>query len=197
VRIEILAEEQRTEAAEEIGDLPDDDGVGRDGVGRGGGGDGCRGVARGPVRGVSRGGPAERLRQRAHAAGLVDVRIQGRVSDMPAALAEIDVLLLPARDLGGKADIPLTVLEAMATRRPVVISDLPQMSALGGAAARVPAGDVDALTAAVAGLLADPDRWTAVADAGRDLVEREYSSAAMTDRYAQLYAELLEQRGMR
>jgi len=135
---------------------------------------------------------AERLRQRAQSAGLTEVRVQGRTPDMPTAIAGVDVLLLPARHLHGKADVPLTVLQAMATRRPVVVSDLQQMVALGSAATRVPAGDVPALADAIGGLLERPGHWEAMAAAGLDLVQREFSAASMATRYAELYAELLE-----
>jgi glycosyltransferase involved in cell wall biosynthesis len=57
----------------------------------------------------------------ARAAGITEVVVRGRTRDMPAAVAGLDVLLLPARHLHGKADNPLTVLEAMATGRPVVV----------------------------------------------------------------------------
>ncbi|QJY49043.1 glycosyltransferase family 4 protein [Pseudonocardia broussonetiae] len=137
---------------------------------------------------------AERLRERARAAGITDVVVQGRTPDMPAAVAGVDVLLLPARHLHGKADVPLTVLEAMATGRPVVVSDLPQMAALGSAATRVPAGDVAALAGAVLDLLDGPGRWDAMAQAGLDLVRREFSADGMTARYAALYEELLAPR---
>jgi glycosyltransferase involved in cell wall biosynthesis len=135
---------------------------------------------------------AERLRQRVRRAGIARVRVQGRTPDMPAAIAGVDVLLLPARQLQGKADVPLTVLEAMATARPVVVSDLPQMAALGEAATRVPAGDVPALATAIGGLLDQTQRWDAVAAAGLDLVRREFSVTSMVARYTDLYAELLD-----
>jgi len=144
-----------------------------------------------PRPGQDEAGEAAALLRRARAAGLEDVRVHGRVPDMPAVVADVDVLLLPARDLGGKADVPLTLLEAMATGRPVVVSDLPELAALGGAVTRVPVGDVPALTAAVRGLLDEPARWQARSRAGRALVEQRFSAAEMVGRYRGLYDELL------
>ena len=101
-----------------------------------------------PVQGVflmrPRPGEDERregrdLVRRAREAGLEDVVVHGRTRDMPAMLATVDVLVLPARDLGGKADVPLTVLEAMASGRPTVVTDLPQLASLGDAVTRVAA----------------------------------------------------------
>ena len=110
---------------------------------------------------------------------------------MPAMIGTVDVLLLPARDLGGKADVPLTVLEAMSGGRPVVVSDLPQMASLGDAVGRVGVGDADALVAEVARLQDEPGLWTARAVAGRELVEQKFSRTQMVARYAELYDELL------
>ncbi|MGY1710117.1 glycosyltransferase family 4 protein [Geodermatophilus sp. SYSU D00758] len=135
---------------------------------------------------------AAELVRRCREVGLVDVRVHGRTRDMPGMLAGIDLLLLPARDLGGKADVPLTVLEAMAAGRPVVVTDLPQMQALGEQATRVPVGDVPALAGAVARLLDEPARWEALAASGRALVQRGFSSDLMLAGYRELYAELLD-----
>ncbi len=133
-----------------------------------------------------------RLLQRAREAGLADVRVHGRTRNVPSVLAAVDLLLLPARELGGKADVPLTLLEAMATGRPVVVTDLPEMAALSEAATRVRAGDVTGLAAAVGELLDGPQRWRARATAGRRLVEQRFSAQVMVARYAALYDELLD-----
>lgn len=134
---------------------------------------------------------AERLVQRAREAGLDDVVVHGRVRDMPAMLAGVDVLLLPARHLGGKADVPLTVLEAMAAGRPVVVSDLPELAGLGDSVGRVAVADTAALTREVADLLSEHRLWAERASRGRALVERAFSRGPMLRGYADLYDELL------
>lgn len=144
-----------------------------------------------PRPGQDEGRAAAELLRTAHSAGLEDVRVHGRTPDMPAMLAGIDVLLLPARRLGGKADVPLTLLEAMAAGRPVVVTDLPQMAALGDAAIRVPVGAVAPLADAVARLLDEPAHWARMSETGRALVERSFSSGLMVRRYRELYDELL------
>jgi glycosyltransferase involved in cell wall biosynthesis len=133
---------------------------------------------------------AAALLARARESGLDDVRVHGRTPDMPGMLAGVDVLLLPARELGGKADVPLTVLEAMASGRPVVVTDLPQMAALGSGATRVPVGDPSALADAVRRLLDEPLRWEEMATAGRSVVEEHFSADLMVRRYAALYDEV-------
>jgi glycosyltransferase involved in cell wall biosynthesis len=78
---------------------------------------------------------------------------------MLTALRSVDVLLLAARDLGGKADDPLTILEAMATGRPVVVTDLPQLAGLDDAVWRVPVADLSARARPIEDLLGSPRRW--------------------------------------
>jgi glycosyltransferase involved in cell wall biosynthesis len=133
---------------------------------------------------------AARLRALAGSLGLAGVELLGHVADMPSLIGEATLVVLPARTLAGKADLPLVVLEAMAAGRPVVVSRLPSMATLGDAVTRVPPGSPAALGVAVAGLLDDPARWRAMAAAGRRAVEARFSEQAMAASYARLYAEL-------
>jgi glycosyltransferase involved in cell wall biosynthesis len=109
---------------------------------------------------------------------------------MPSLIRDATVVVLPARTLAGKADLPLVVLEAMAAGRPVVVSRLPSLAALGDAVTSVPPGSPAALGRAVAGLLDTPARWLAMAAAGRRAVEARFCEQAMAASYARLYAEL-------
>lgn len=133
---------------------------------------------------------AARLEGLAGALGLPDVRVLGHVADMPSLIREATLVVLPARTLAGKADLPLVVLEAMAAGRPVVISRLPSLAALGDAVTSVPPGSAAELGRAVAGLLDAPARWRAMAAAGRRAVEERFSERAMAASYARLYAEM-------
>jgi glycosyltransferase involved in cell wall biosynthesis len=80
----------------------------------------------------------------------------GEVDDVRDWLAAADVVVLPSRWEG----LSLAVLEALATGRPVVASDVPGLAEMvvPGAGARVPAEDPAALAAAVAARLTDPAR---------------------------------------
>ena len=86
----------------------------------------------------------------------------GEVEDGSVQIAGADVFALPSR-----ADaFPLVVLEAMALGRPIVASDLPgPREQLGATGVLVPAEDASALAAAVAELLADPQRARALGEA--------------------------------
>jgi glycosyltransferase involved in cell wall biosynthesis len=122
---------------------------------------------------------------------LDEVEILGHVSDMHRQIASADVLLFPPRALTGKADIPLTVLEAMATARPVVLSDLPQFDILGDAVLRAPVGNSELTGSLLVTLLSQPVYWGAIAVKGRAVVEQRFGAAQFADKYRQLYQEVM------
>lgn len=145
-------------------------------------------------------GVAERLaaEQTARRAGVTDVKVHGRVESMTDLVAAADIVLFtPARLDGGKADLPLVVVEALATGRPVVATRLPQFAALDGVVTQVPPGAVEQAADAVRVLLTEPRAWAEHSVAGRHAVEQNYSSDRMCRSYAAIYAELLDDHGLR
>jgi glycosyltransferase involved in cell wall biosynthesis len=138
---------------------------------------------------------ASGLRARARQESLSDVQILGHVSDMHQLLTAADVLLFPPRALSGKADVPLIVLEAMATGRPVILSDLPQFAVLDDAVLRAPAGDAELTGGLLTMLLSQPRYWDAIAGKGRAVVAERFGAERYTQRYVQLYQEVLQLSG--
>ena len=129
---------------------------------------------------------------RGSALGLTEVAVHDRVADMPGLVRSADVVLfLPLRLSEGKADVPLTVVESMAAARPVVVTDLPQLAALGSAVTRVAAGDHDLAGEAVLTLLRSPETYSAAVAEGRRRAVDAFSADAMCREYAAIYAELL------
>lgn len=124
-------------------------------------------------------------------AGLGDVHWYGHVPDMSQLLAAADVLIFTPRTLAGKADIPLTVLEALATGRPVILSDLPHFAALSDGVLRAPVGDARRAGHLLAGILSQPRWWDSLAEQGRVLVETRFGAARFTEQHSQVYRELL------
>jgi glycosyltransferase involved in cell wall biosynthesis len=128
------------------------------------------------------------------AQGGVDARFFGFLPDVTPVLAAADVLALPSRTEG----LPMAVLEAMAAGLPVIASavgSLPEV--LGeGAGMLFPAGDIDALRAALMELRR-PEARTALARAGRARVEARYGAEAMARSYRErLYQPALERAGV-
>jgi glycosyltransferase involved in cell wall biosynthesis len=149
-----------------------------------------------------RGRPGQDLRSLNHGLmvqarqeALSQVEIVGHVSDMDRLLTAADVLLFPPTALSGKADVPLTVLEAMATGRPVILSDLPQFAVLGDAVLRAPAGNSKLTGGLLATLLDQPLYWNAVAEKGRATVEENFGPEHFAEQYLQLYQEVMSKFG--
>lgn len=115
-------------------------------------------------------GPDRKDCEEAIPASLVnDVTFLGRVSDeaLVSVIGAASVVALPAT--GGES-FGVVLLEAMAAGRPVVASDIPGYAAVARRdteALLVPPGDVSALAAAVARVMADEPLATKLAEAGR------------------------------
>jgi len=100
----------------------------------------------------------------------------------------------PAMDLYAasslKEGLPLALLEAMAAGLAVVATDVPGHRDVvrdGETGLLVPAGDEDALAAALGALVADPDRRRRLGRAGRARVLREFGVAPMVAGTAEIY----------
>ena len=139
-------------------------------------------------------GPFRATIQRQLAAlGLTDrVRLMGRTSsaDLHAWYEAADIFVHPTLYEGSS----LVTLEAMAHRRAVVATTaggLPDKVRPGETGWLVPPGDPDALAAALLDAMARRGRLAALGDAGRALVEREFSWDVVAERTMTLYQRLL------
>ena len=125
----------------------------------------------GPERGV--------LEAQARAAGVADhVRFLGHRDDVASLLPAFDVLVAPSLEDG----LGYSALEAMAAGLPVIASEvggLVEVVASGETGTLVPAGDADALSAAIVGLARDPARRADYGAAGRDRVIERFTLNAM------------------
>jgi glycosyltransferase involved in cell wall biosynthesis len=132
------------------------------------------------------------LQTKARALGLAErVRFAGHISDMREIYAAADALLLTSRYEG----TPLTVLEAMAMRVPVVASRLDGIAEVitdGEDGFLVGQGDVDGFADRVTRLLADSQLRHRIADAARRRVETTFSAAAMAAQVEAIYARCLD-----
>lgn len=117
------------------------------------------------------------------------LRLLGARNDPERLYPMFDCFVLPSLTEG----LPLSLLEAMATARPVICSDVGQIAAvLSGVPARlVPAGNTAALASAMRGALGDRLPIPAL----RQRVEARYSVARMARDYAVLYGEIWNRRG--
>ncbi|HVW18651.1 MAG TPA: FkbM family methyltransferase [Solirubrobacteraceae bacterium] len=117
------------------------------------------------------------------------VTFLGRRRDMPALLAACDLVVLPSLAEG----LPLSLIEAMASHRPVVATDIGGTRELvdGETGVLVAPGDPDALAAGIGALLADDDRRERLAAAGWRRARARFDSPAMVEGVLALYDSLL------
>ena len=118
----------------------------------------------------------------------------GRREDVAALTADLDVAVLPSlREAQG-----ISLMEAMARRRPVVASavgGIPEVVTDGADGLLVPAGDPDALAAAVTRLLADPALRRRLGEAGHRTVVERFSIDAQVRQVEAVYDEELVRAG--
>jgi glycosyltransferase involved in cell wall biosynthesis len=125
-----------------------------------------------------------RLAAQAQALG-VALQLAGFRPDPAAWMANFSVLVLPSRAEG----MPLVVLEAMALGVPCIATPVAGTAEViedGVSGILTPVGDAAALAAALQRLRTDLPRRDALAAAGRERVAREFSQAAMLQRFRDL-----------
>ncbi|MES2644656.1 MAG: glycosyltransferase [Myxococcota bacterium] len=115
------------------------------------------------------------------------VRYLGRREDVPALLADADILVVPSRWEG----FGLAAAEGLAAGVAVVASDVDGLrEVVGDAGLLVPPGDVTALHNALVRLGADPTLRRALGEQGRARVAARFDIRDTVDRYERLYREL-------
>jgi len=134
------------------------------------------------------------LRRRALEAGVPDaVEDLGMLSDIRPVLRSCRAVLFQPDVLGLKMELPMTLLEALASGRPIVISPIPPLTELGDGSSAVtvaPPGDDSAL-AHVESLLTNPGAAERASRSARALAEREFSACRMVADYRELYRSLI------
>jgi glycosyltransferase involved in cell wall biosynthesis len=141
--------------------------------------------------------PAERgreMRDQAEARGIGgDSLVElGAMANMRAAILASAAVVFQPTVLGMKMELPMTLLEALACGRPVVISPLAPLDELLDSSPAVTCGDPDddSVVAHLERLVGDPGYFTRCSQAARELAEDRYSADTMVSRYAELYDRL-------
>jgi len=119
----------------------------------------------------------------------------GRREDIAAVTAELDVAVLPSlREAQG-----ISILEAMARRKPVVASavgGIPEVLTDGVDGLLVPSADASALADAIVRLARSPALRERIGEAGFATVRDRFSIDAQVRRIETLYAEELQRAGV-
>ena len=114
----------------------------------------------------------------------------GQRGDMANVYAGFDIFVLPSLNEG----LPMTVLEAMASSRPVIASRvgaIPTVVRDGETGLLVDQKDVVGLRAALDRLLSDPALSSRLAIQGHAWVRRHFTSDAMAENYLRMYESVL------
>ena len=122
--------------------------------------------------------------------GSADIKALGHVNDVRTVWAASHIAALPSRREG----LPKSLLEAAACGRPIVATDVPgcrEIARAGVNALLVPWNDAAALADAIEKLAADPDLRRRFGEAGRRIVETEFSDARIGRDVVALYSRLL------
>jgi glycosyltransferase involved in cell wall biosynthesis len=137
------------------------------------------------------GAQREPLETRAAELGLAGrVRFLGYVSDIPAFLASLDMLVLPSI---GAEGLPLCLLEGMCAARPVVATDVAGTSEIvhdRQTGMLVPPADASALAGAIRFLLTHPEQADAIAATGQESVRSQFSFPRAVHQLESVYAEI-------
>jgi len=112
--------------------------------------------------------------------------------EMPKLYNVSDLIIFPVRDMKGKFDVPLAVVEAFACAKPVIISNLPilQEFANNGNSVIIPTGDTSELLAQILALASDKIRRENIGSAARKYVEENFDITKVAQKYKELYLNL-------
>lgn len=124
--------------------------------------------------------------QAAHLPGSKRVHLAGFRRDVLGCLAASTLVVNPSYTEG----LPNVVLEAFVAETPVIataVGGVPELIEDSRTGLLVPSGDAEALAGAIEHALGDPPAARAMADAARQLVEREFTFEAQADRLMALY----------
>jgi len=103
-----------------------------------------------------------------------------------------DVLIFPVRNMQGKFDVPLAVIEAMACAKPVIISNLPILNefAKENIAVRIEPGNPEKLWDSIMDLYNSPEKRNQIGSEARKFVADNFDIKQIAEIYKKIYEVL-------
>jgi len=121
------------------------------------------------------------------------VAFLGVRSDIPELLAQADIFVLSSNWEG----MPLSVLEAMASGKPVIataVGGVPELVENGTTGILVPPADPDALANAIVSLAKDPEKRASLGAMAQIVAKEQFDISRTARGYEELYIKLLGER---
>lgn len=141
-------------------------------------------------------GPARKELEELAAALMIknNVIFAGQCRDMPGVYASMDIVVLPSLREG----LPITILEAMAAKKPIVatrVGAIPKLISRGASGILVEPADTVGLQDAITHLLKNPQLREIYGSNGQRFVRERFSAQVMAQNYLNLYQNFFDGRG--
>ena len=103
-----------------------------------------------------------------------------------------DIVVFPVRDMKGKFDVPLAVIEAMACAKPVIISDLPILREFSNSknSVMIPTGNTEVLWQNIIDLSQKNDLRKDLGLSARKYAEDNFNIKNVAGHYTKIYERL-------
>lgn len=103
-----------------------------------------------------------------------------------------DISAFPVRDMKGKFDVPLAVIETMACEKPVIISDIPILKefAKEDNSVRIKRDNIEELNSAILDLYKNPEKRMRIGKTARQFAEENFDIKKIAQQYKEIYTEL-------
>jgi glycosyltransferase involved in cell wall biosynthesis len=113
--------------------------------------------------------------------------------EMPELIGLTDIIIFPTIEMYDKMDIPMTLLEALAMARPIIISDIPPLNEImkSEVGIELVPGDHVGLADAIIELLTDDEKRKEMGERGRKMVLEHFNIKEIAKEYDELYREVL------
>lgn len=114
---------------------------------------------------------------------------------MPDVYNLCNVSLFPVREMNGKFDVPLAVVEAMACEKPVIISDLPTLQEFANEqnSVTMKAGDAKQLSEKIIEIHGNKLKFTELGKNARKFVEQNFDIKKVAEKYQKIYQDLKDE----
>jgi glycosyltransferase involved in cell wall biosynthesis len=103
-----------------------------------------------------------------------------------------DIVLFTVRDMRGKFDVPLAVVEAMACAKPVIISDIPILQEFTNSqnSVKIGSGDPKKLMESVLNLYQNKEKRETIGKNAREFTEANFDIKKIAEKYKEVYKKL-------